>query len=355
MIPILLTSLLSFFIGCNTEKIDSEPEKSKGQRVEDNTADFVRQADEALRSENLPEMDASYAKAIKSDPSNVDAASGAAYAALLQEDYVTADAYLKNVQQSAGERKGEVLLRRSIIAMRKLDFEQARQHAIDSGLQMGLLFAAEIDIMNDEFSSAIELLKKITDGQIFGLAEKYLQYIEKDDDYLRLIAVTNVMWAMRDRKIAVRTANDVFLQSDFARAPLKAEEFNNLYILWSARAVSIGETEIAQNLLQKSKSKKDWQHLATEAIVSCAIGQSKTIKRCKSIFRKLEGIAPSQGLKDAKATAAQLTYAKAPDVAKELLSDVSGNSAARVLALIGDNNAAEDAADGIFLKYLEGR
>ena len=341
MFPFFLAFLITFS-GC--EFLNSFLEKEKDPEPDRQS---IEQADESLKDNDLPSAMSKYETALSEHPKDVDAATGGAYVAMLKGDLEKADQLLAAVQAEAGDKKGDVLLRRAIIAIRAQKFEEAKKYALDSGKDMGKLFAAEIALVDDENDEAKELLESIEDSQVKVLANKYLQFMNKDDMSYHLISASQAMWALGDYKVAVRSIAKPLETAAFEG---KAEE----QLLWAGRAVVLGEITIAKKLLPKASSieddKQKWRVSATNAMILCA---ENKVKKCLKVFANLEGKAPKQGLIDAKITAANLIVDAQPAVAKELVKGYESNAAAHVLFRAGDTDGAKKAAkSGIYSTYL---
>ena len=310
-------------------------------------SETVTEAATKLRSGDLPGAAAKYTEASKLLPADYDAAVGASYVSMLQGDYDAADAYLAAMQPSAGEeRVGEVLLRRAMVAMRAGEFLKAKQFAMDSGLDMGKLFAAEIALIDGEAEEAIALLRKVKEPDPKSLAKKYLAYLASDDEWLFMVAESQALWALGDHKVAIRNIEKPLANVDF-------DGRQEILLLWAGRAAVIREAEIAQRLLDMIDTLPEsqvWRRDATQAIIHCA---SASVASCKQGLANLEALAPSAGLEDARVTAAQLIAEAYPEDAKEIVDGIETNSAARVLQSVGDLSGAKSASTGgAFENYL---
>ena len=128
-----------------------------------------------------------------------------------------------------------------------------------------------------------------------------------------------------------------------------------MLLVWSSRAASLGEVDIARSLLDSvifPPKGQAWRKAATLAIIACADGDSET---CLDLFDKLDGNAPSDGLADARATAAILIADDNPEVARQLAGRYTSNAAARALLESGDRSGAASAApEGPLRSYLQG-
>jgi hypothetical protein len=153
------------------------------------------------------------------------------------------------------------------------------------------------------------------------------------------------MWAMGEKQIALSSIEKSLVNVAFP-------EKDSLIMVWAGRALSIDNPDKAKSLLEAATDKDTWRYNATKAIVDCTIKPSK----CKKYFSNLEKVdLPSQALVDAKVTAANFIATKAPKVAKQLLENAEGNSVARVLSKLGNNQDALEQAEGAYSSYLEGK
>ena len=113
----------------------------------------------------------------KENPESLDAAIGGAMAALMRGDTDAADAHMERVQDAAGERKPEVLVRRALIAQQAKDFDKMRQYGEASGLAPGLLLAGEAALVDGERDDAKVLLERVMGGDAEQTAKAYLQLL----------------------------------------------------------------------------------------------------------------------------------------------------------------------------------
>ena len=74
-------------------------------------------ANNALKAGDLVAAGERFDEALAAAPTNVDAATGAAYLAMLEGSYAEADRILASVEQEAGEQAGDIALRRALVAL----------------------------------------------------------------------------------------------------------------------------------------------------------------------------------------------------------------------------------------------
>jgi tetratricopeptide (TPR) repeat protein len=313
----------------------------------------VASAEAALQRGDLPAADAAYMEAVTAAPGNIDAATGAAHLALLQGDYARADQHLVSAI-AAAEAAGEpldpkLILRRALVALEAgEDLAKVRQFGEQSNMPVGLLLAAEVALADGEPEEAAELLGRISDnGAVGEAAEQYLALINDPEPLVAGLSEAAALWSLGEEKVAVRSVEDLFKV-----LPEDQTGRDEMLLMWSSRAASVGETEIARSLHDSvlfPPEGQAWRKTATLAIIYCAEGKGE---ECLETFALLEG-APSDGLDDAKATAAMLIARLDRDVAQELVGSVQTNAAARALLEAGNASAARDMAEGPMKIYLE--
>jgi thioredoxin-like negative regulator of GroEL len=310
----------------------------------------LAEASATLVGGDLPSASDAYASVLLAHPDNVDAATGAAYTALLQGDTDSADASLAAVEATAGERLSEVQLRRALVALQARDLEKVREYGEASATPEGLLFAAEVALADGEREDAAELLARVSGGTAGLTAQAYIALIEDADPLVAGLSEAQALWALGEHKIAVRSVEELIKALPDAR-----EDRDEMLLVWSSRAASVGETDTARSLLESvifPPKGQAWRKVATQAIIACAEGDAET---CTSLLDKLEGNAPTDGIADACATAAVLIASDNPEVARELAGRYTSNASARALHEAGDRSgAAESASDGPLRKYLQG-
>lgn len=308
-------------------------------------------AEAKLKAGDIPGAGDDYTAAAAANPGSVDVATGAAYAAMLQGDNAAADRYLAAAEASAGERVGEIKLRRALIALRAGDLEKVKSFGAASGMPQGKLLAAEVALADGERDEASSMLAEVASsgGEAGQVAKDYLTLIGDQDPLVAGLSEAQALWALGERKVAVRSVEELV-----KALPADREDRGAQLLVWSGRAASVGETEVARSILGEvifPPEGQQWRKVATEAMIACADGDGAT---CQSLFATLEGNAPEDGLADARATAAVLVAAKDPDAAKALAGPYVSNAAARALLEAGDRAAArESAPGGVLGEYLK--
>jgi len=122
---------------------------------DDGAQEDVQAAQLLLQSGDLPGASTAYDAAALAHPDSVDAVSGAAMMAMMRGDLTYADSLLAGVEEKAGDRIGEVRLRRAMIAAQVgEDFDLVWQLGVASGLPVGYLLAGEAALVNGEREEA---------------------------------------------------------------------------------------------------------------------------------------------------------------------------------------------------------
>ena len=313
----------------------------------------VAAAEGKLIAGDLPAADAAYAEAAAAAPTNVDAATGAAYMALLRGDYAAADALLAAAEPGATEAGPQAVadlnLRRALIALEAGELEDVRKYGEQSGAPVGQLLAAEVALADGEREEAAELLRAVRGGQAEETARSYLELIEDDNPLVAGLSEATALWSLGEEKVAVRSVEELF-----KALPDDQDGRDELLLVWASRAATVGETGIARGLVESlifAPDGQGWRKTATLAIIACAEGDGDT---CVEEFGRIETTAPSDGLADAKATAASLIADQDADVARQLAGSLRTGGAARALLEAGDRAAAAKAApSGPLKSYLE--
>lgn len=315
-------------------------------------AEAVAAAEATLKSGDLPGAAAAYQQAGVDYAGDVDAASGAAYAFLLQGRHADADAALASVEEGAGERLPEIKMRRALVALDAGDLDAVATLGKASGMPQGLLLAGEVALADGEREDARDLLSqaKAGGGAVASSASAYIDLIDSEEPLVALLSEAQALWALGERKIAVKSAEELV-----RNLPEDQDDRLEQLLLWAGRAASVREVDIAQGLLDAMvfpPEGQQWRKVATQAIVHCAAGAAD---ECVDLLSKLDGVAPEDGLADARATAAYLIAGENPDAARTLAGPYVSNAAARALAETGDMSAArESAPKGIYGSYLAG-
>lgn len=307
-------------------------------------------AEVKLKAGDLPGSSADYAKAAKDHPASVSAATGAAYAALLQGDTAGADKILAAAEAGAGPAAGQVKLRRALVALKAGDLDSMRKHAEASGLPLGKLLAAEVALADGEREEAAGLLSAVegTEGTVGDTAKAYLALIQDPDPLVAGLSEAQALWALGERKVAVKSAVELVTNLPDTRTDREEQ-----LLVWAGRAASVGETDIARGLLDAAifpPEGQAWRKIATLGIILCAEGKGA---ECVAQFDALEGNAPADGLADAKATAAFLIASADAETSKKLAGSYISNAAARALVEAGDTEAAKSSSPGgVYGTYL---
>lgn len=309
-------------------------------------------ADAALQSGDLPAAAAAYQEAAQAAPGNVDAAIGAAHTALLAGDTAAADQFILQAiaaMEAAGTPvEPGMHLRRALIALQAGELENVRAFGEQSNMPAGLLLAAEVALADGESEEAKELLERISaSGAVSATASEYLALLNHPEPLVAGLSEPAALWALGEDKVAVRSVEDLF-----SVLPEDLDGRDGMLLLWSSRAASIRETEIAQALLDQvlfPPEGQSWRKMATTGIIACAEGRGAD---CLSTFELLTE-APVDGLNDAKATAAMLIAGQDNDVAMQLVGSIQSNAAARAMMEAGNSSGAREAASGPLLRHLE--
>lgn len=311
----------------------------------------VAEGQQKLSAGDLPGAADVFAAAAKDHPDSVDAAAGAAFTALLQGDAAAADGYLAAAEAKAGDRLGEVKMRRALVALESGDLDKVKAFGEASGLPAGQLLAAEVALADGERDEAHGLLEKARGGQgaVGRTAKRYLELLDDPEPVVAGLAESAALWALGEKEVAVRSVEDLLtnLPDDFENRDAEV-------LLWAGRAASVHETDVARSLLDAvifPPEGQAWRKVATRAMVACADGDGGT---CLSLFDNLEGNAPEDGLADARATAAVLIAKDDPEAARKLVGPYISNAAARALVEAGDRDSARDAVPGgVYASYLK--
>jgi len=305
----------------------------------------------SLRQGDLPAAADKWEQAQVDNPADVDAATGAAYTLLLKGDTDAADAALAAAEAEAGPRLPEIKMRRALVALEAGNLDAVGQHALASGLPAGKLLAAEVAMADGETDSAMELLDEAENagGQIGRLAGRYIELLDSDDSMVSGLCEAEALWALGVRKVAVQSADELV-----RGLPEDLDEKPEMLLTWAGRAVSVGEAEIAQGLLDPLTFPPEgmkWRMDAVQAMVHCVNGETAL---CQETFDTVDKIGPEAGVADARATAAYLIAEDNPEVAKALVGSIQSNAAARALLQTGDATAAKGASPGGVLdNYLD--
>ncbi|MSQ01120.1 MAG: hypothetical protein EXR71_04385 [Myxococcales bacterium] len=306
----------------------------------------LAEAEGKLKAGDLGGAAAAYDVAIMTAPTNVDAVSGAAYVKLLQGNPAAADALLAGVEATAKERLAEVKLRRALVAVETGDLDAVRLHATASGGPVARLLVAEVSLADGDRAAAKTALEGLQGevGAVGATAKAYLDLLNDPAPLLAGLAEVNALWALGQRPIAVRAAEEPIKSYASVR-----DDGAEQLLLWAGRAATAGEPGIAASLLDAvpiAPAGQVWRVQATRALVLCAEGDGP---RCFADFERIGAIAPADGYADARATAALLVAEKDGETARKLLEGQTGDAAARAWALLGDvQQAGTVAVDPVF-------
>lgn len=339
------STLLLTLLGCQV--VDMVKEQISGT-----SADPVAEADALLATGDVTGALAGYEAALAADPADVDAAVGVAFGAYLADDLERADEVLAAAEPNAGERVGEIKLRRALVALASGD-DSVGEHAEASGLPAGKVLLAELALADGEQDEAVGLLTGVreTPGPVGDAADGYLTLLEDPDPSVAGLAENYALWALGERSVAVRSVEEVVkaMPEDSDR---KATEL----LLWAGRAVSEGETQVASNLLEAISFPppgQAWRVMATRAIITCAdvANGDGDPEACVAGFDELEGKAPADGLLHARATAAML--AGDGNLSGRLLPDHPNAASAMAAYNSGDADLARQLApSGLLSEHI---
>ena len=302
-------------------------------------------AEDQLSSGQFPNAAAEYDKLLELDPTNIDAATGAAYLAILRGDYTQADAYLEAVQNASDTPQPEILMRRSLIAQQSQELDQAKKFALESGLDAGKLLASEIMIVDGGLDTALETLKSIKGAGFKSLADDYIELLQSEDDWLVALAEIQAQWAAGERTFAVEDAPSVLQKISTERY----ERIDEIRLTWATRALSMKKNQEASSIMelpfQSLDESQKWRVSGIKFMISCVTGD----EQCASKFDALEEIAPPQGYADMRITTAYLLKDDNPALSRELLANSKSPSAALVFEALGAHDDALSAAEGSLL------
>ena len=308
------------------------------------------QGEALLKSGDLPGAAGTWSAANADDPGSIAAATGAAYAALLQGDTAAADQILATAAATAGEALPQIELRRALVALAARDLEQVKAHGLASGLPAGQLFAAEVALADGERDEATPLLKSASaaGGPVGEAAQAYLSLIEDPEPLVAGLSEAQALWALGERAVAVKSVEEL------VKALPEERDRDAQLLVWSSRAATVGETGIARSLLDSvifPPEGQAWRKVATAALIACAEGD---VAGCTTKLDSLGGSAPAHGLADARATAAFIVAKTDPEGARKLAGSFDSDASARALLEAGDAAAAQRSAQGgVLAEYVK--
>ncbi len=335
--------LLMGLIACGGD----EPPEVQPDKVD------LRQAVSALRAGEMAAALSTFDAGVAADPTSYDAAVGASFGALISGDLDRADALLAGVKVSAGQKSAEILLRRAVVASRKGDMAATRTFAESSGLEAGMVLAAEAALADGDPDGAIQLLTPIAEGSGVhaDLAGAYMALLKDEDPIVAVLAEGYALWGLGQRSAAVSAVEGLILALPEDRTGRDAE-----LMLWAARAASEGEPEVAIQLLESVRTApagQGWRIEATRAIALCAKGETAT---CIEKLKALEDNAPADGLLYARITAALQLGPEQKTEAVALIGERVSHASARAALRFGELEMAKRLSpDGMFKRYLESR
>ena len=306
----------------------------------DPAAEDVQGAMDRLRQGDVPGGIEALAAAQTAHPESVDAAVGAAYGAYLRRDWETADRLLAAVESTAAERKGEITVRRALVALARGDLDQTRVLGEASGHPGGALLAAEVALADGERDKAGTLLQAAgasSDPRVASTARGYLDLLGDADPRVQGLSEAQALWALGNRQVAVRSAEELVKS-----LPEENPSRSDFLLVWAGRAAAAGEPQVASNLVGSVEfppAGQQWRVLATRAIVACAEGDAA---QCGATLDGLESAAPPGGLADARATAAILLAGRDPEAARAIAGSEPSPAVARALLAAGDGASAAD-------------
>lgn len=328
-------TIFSTILACTDAEVKEEKKTLNEQAVQD-----------ALKGD-LSKAEKSNDDQRKGYPDDANALMGAAYLASMRGDFDKASSLLKQAEAGASDPKA-LKLRQAIVALKGgVDLAEVKALADASGTNYGALLCAEIDLVNDEDADAIkERLENLKGTEFSKVASSYLALLEREDGID--LAIAHAGWAL-GRNYGVVLSN--FRLGSEILDPTNEEDAQML-LLWSGRAIQESSYELADTWLKsipKQSGVLEERRVATQAILACVSNPSK------SSCNKVVSLKVSSGLKHA----AQLTAARGilksnPDIAKSLLQDTQGATAAYYWYQLGDVAMAEKAAgDSNIIEYLE--
>lgn len=310
---------------------------------------IVAAAEQKLSAGDLPGAAAEYQGLAATHPDSVAVAVGLSYVQLLQGDLDAADGTLAAIEPKAGEKVGEIKLRRALVALEKRELEQVETFGVDSGLPEGKLLAAEAFLVELDSDRALELLRELSaDGGVVGeTARTYLELLESGNQHKGALAEVSALWALGDRAQAVESVEDSL--KNLPEEPSKGKQI----LLWAGRAVTSGRPDIARSLLEDTfpPEGQQWRYQATLAMIEIADGNPDDGIGILQGLREAPDV-PSDGVEDAIATACGV--AKDPEVARRLVEGMESSAVARCLHQAGASaDAAARAPAGGLKSFLE--
>ena len=318
---------------------------------------LVAKGEAEMLAGNLPAAADTYGQGVSAFPENVDLATGGAFVALLQGDPTRADQILAAAESAAGDRSGEIQLRRALVALHEGHLDDVKRFASRSDLPMARLLVAEVGLADGDRTEAERVLRTLTQSglgaaippTVAETAKAYLDLLEDPDPLVAGLSEVQALWALGRRDVAVRAAEELL------KSLPEAEGGDARLLLWAGRAASIREVEVARSLLDAmvvTPPEQQWRKLATQALVVCAEGKAT---ECLAEFEVLSALprVPIDGLADARATAAMLIAKDDPTTATALAGPYLTDASARALRAAGADQAAWEASrSDLFAEFL---
>ena len=312
-------------------------------------AEMAVKADEALKSGDVAAAAEAYVSGYAEKPESINLAVGASYAAYVSGDFAKADSILAAVEINAGDLKGDIQLRRALVALKVGDLDLVRTLGETCGHPAGQLLAAEVALADGEREAAVPLLEAAAQyrGQVGDSALAYLKWLKDSDPLVQGLSEAEALWSLGQRNIAARSVEELLRSM--------GEGAEALMLLWAGRAASVGEVATATalvDLIQFPPDGQAWRIDATRALIACAEGEAE---ECGKTLDRLRG-APQAGAESARATAATLLAENDAFAAREIVGDLQTAAAARALLAADDRAAAKLAVpDGPLADYLGGK
>lgn len=308
-------------------------------------------AEAKLKAGDVAAAAQAYEAGLKDHPGDADLASGAAYCALLAGNTAAADTWLAGAEANAGPKLGAVKVRRALVAIEAGDLDRARTYALESNEPVGRLIAGEVSLADGDRDAAKEQLEiaRTAGGAVGDTASRYLALIADPNVMVAGLSETQALWALGDRRIAVRSVGD--LVKAYAESH---EDGPEQLLVWAGRAAAAGEPGVAYDLLDAitvAPPGQAWRLAATRAVALCAEGRGE---ECRATLDGLGTIAPADAVADARATAAMAIARTDPTLAKTLIDGYRGDAVARAWAELGDAARGAAVADDPFFKMQLG-
>ena len=329
-------------------------------------------ADRILQKGDVDKALDLWAQRYAADPTSTVSATGLAYGAILEGDYVKADKLLEKVEGLAGENKnllGDTRLRRVLVAIEQLKdpdnagdapllLERIAELGQKSGWPQGQVLAAEALLCLEEIEDAEALLTGLVDqsGAVGRAAKTYMQRISADGESWQRLAEAEACWAVGQYQWPMETVADTF--KGLKKMVHKGNDWemrgDEEAVVWASRAIRQGQVDVAQQLLKYNSNfdaSQRWRVAATKAHIACAEGN---VKRCVSKLTALKSDVPL-GVSDARVMGAFLLGPQHAEAALELLGEDQTVPAAFVAGLLAGPEAAERHAPESDFKDSLGR